>query len=113
LNSLIPKFRVGGKVQRQKTKEEAKSVFNKGIIDAENETTYLFASSIGESAYEYFFIEHLIKVAVSLHENTQNKIFCIDDVYERTKTQVIEKSGGKQNPIIHGKGKIPFVVSII
>ena len=113
LNNLIPKFKYGGRIDRRKTKEEALNLFNREIVNSDQGTTYLFACNVGEAAYEYFFIEYLIRVAVYLHEYSQHQVFYIDNVFEQTRKQVVQLSGENQHPVILGIGKRPFVLSII
>lgn len=113
LNGLIPKFKFGGIIRKQKSISEAKNTYNNEISKIENETTYLFASNIGESAENYFFINNLIKISREIHENSQNKVHVIKDIFNLTAHTVIALTGGRQNPIIEGNGSFPFVVSII
>ncbi|MDN3687235.1 caspase family protein [Cyclobacterium jeungdonense] len=113
LNGLVPKFKDGGKIERPKTSKASKIKYNDEIDRIENGITYLFASSISESAYEYYFVQYLIIVARHYHEYGRRKIFSIQKIFDESRKVVIQKTKGKQNPILVGDGKFPFVVSII
>jgi hypothetical protein len=113
LNDLIPKFRYGGKIRMPKTNEDARNVYNEALKELGNETTYVFASNIGESASNYYFIHYLLKVSRYFHEYTQNRVYAIRDIFSNTAEKVVKLTNGNQNPIIQGQAKFPFVVSII
>ncbi|MCC5923904.1 MAG: hypothetical protein JJT77_08965 [Crocinitomicaceae bacterium] len=113
LNGLIPKFKYGGSFRKPKTNEEAKNVYNDVLKNLGKETTYVFASNINESAFNYYFIHYLIKVSRYFHEYSQNRIYEIKDIFNNTVKEVVRLTDGNQNPIIQGHAKFPFVVSII
>ena len=113
INRLIPKYRYGGIIKYPLTREEALLKFNKAIESADEGILYLFASSIGESAFGYLFLQLLIDISVYIHEYYRGRIFNAEVIFEYTKKQVMELSQGKQTPTKIGEGSFPFVITII
>ncbi|MEG0692352.1 MAG: hypothetical protein RR444_04645 [Oscillospiraceae bacterium] len=113
ISSMIPKFRYGGVINRPKTVAEAKKAYNDALTKCKEDITYLFASSIDESAKGYYFIHTLIKASVFYHEQTQRKIYTTKQVFEQVQKAVQQLTNSEQNPIMEGKGEFPFVLSII
>lgn len=113
ISSMIPKFKYGGVFNRPKTLEEAKKVYDEALSICEEDTTYLFASSIDESAKEYYFIHTLIKASVYYHEISQYKVFSVKQIFEQGRKRVQSLTSSQQNPLMVGKGEFPFVISII
>jgi hypothetical protein len=113
INRLIPKYKYGGIVKRPLTKEEALMKFNQAIENSENGIVYLFAASIGESAYGYLFLQLLIDISIYIHEYFRESIIGTNKVFENARKQVIEITKGEQNPIKTGNVEFPFVITII
>lgn len=113
LNRLIPKYKFGGIIKRQLTRDESLTKFNKAIEQSNEGTTYLFASSIGESASGYLFLKILIDIAIYIHEYYRENIINVGIVFEQTKNQVIKLTNGNQNPTMIGHVLFPFVITII
>ena len=113
INKLIPKYRYGGVIKFPMTRVEAREKFDDGIKQTKDGTVYLFACSIGESAYNYFFLQILIDISIYAHEYFRNKLYNVSEIFESVETQVINGSKGKQHPTKLGDADFPFVITII
>lgn len=113
INRLIPKYKYGGVVKRQLTREESLLKFNQAIERSNEGTTYLFAASIGESAYGYLFLQLLIDISIYIHEYFRDEVVNVGYIYDRVKNQVSELTKGNQNPTREGDVNFPFVITII
>lgn len=113
INRLIPKYKYGGVVQRPLTREESLLKFNEALANSEKGITYVFACSIDESAYNYYFLQVLVNNSIYIHEYFRNSVYYISDIFVRVEKQVNKLSNGNQNPVKMGKGNFPFVITII
>jgi hypothetical protein len=113
INRLIPKYKYGGIVKRPLTRDEAGIKFNNAIENSEKGVIYLFAASIGESAYGYLFLQLLIDIAIYIHEYFRESVVSTNTVFENAKKQVVEITKGEQTPTKIGDIELPFVITII
>jgi hypothetical protein len=113
IDRLIPKYKYGGIVKRPLTREEALFKFNQSILKSKEGTLYLFASSIGESACDYLFLQTIIANSIYIHEYFDDKIVGVNYIFEQTKKQVVQLTNGNQNPTKIGEVDFPFVITII
>ena len=113
INRLIPKYRYGGIIKRPLTREESLLKFNQAIEKSNEGKTYLFAASIGESAYGYLFLQLLIDISIYIHEYFREEIVNMGYIFDQTKKQVAELTKGNQNPTRNGDVNFPFVITII
>jgi hypothetical protein len=113
INRLIPKYKYGGYIKTPLTREESIEKFNKAIQNSDEGILYLFACSIDESAYGYFFLQILIDISIYVHEYFRNSIYSANDIFEHAKSQVTNLTKGQQNPMKLGKTDFPFVITIV
>lgn len=112
INRLIPKYKHGGIVKMPLTRDESIEKFNIAVKNSNNGILYLFACSINESAYEYFFLQVLIDVSIYIHEYFRDTICSAAEIFEHVKLEVSNLTKGKQNPMKSGEVDFPFVISI-
>ena len=113
INRLIPKYKYGGFIQRPLTREEAQKKFDEALTNSNKGIVYIFACSIDESAYGYFFLQVLVDISIYVHEYFRNQVYYISDIFGHVEKQVIDLSKGNQNPMKIGDGDFPFVMTII
>lgn len=112
-NDLIPKYKYGGVVLRPLTREESLKKFNDLIRTSKEGTTYLFASSLDESAYGYYFLQELMNTSRYIHEYRRGGVYGVLGIFDHIKKKVTDLSDGKQHPVKIGDVDFPFVVTII
>lgn len=113
INKLIPKYKYGGFIEAPLTKEQSIQIFNNALKTSKIGTLYLFACDIGESAYNYYFLQHFIDISIYAHEYHRNKIYSALEIFSEVKTKVNNSTKGKQNSIYSGSADFPFVITII
>ena len=113
INRLIPKYKYGGIIKRPLTREESLLKFNQSIQNSDEGILYLFASSIGESASGFLFLQLIIDISIYIHEYFREEIVGANYIFELTNKQVVELTKGNQNPTKIGDVDFPFVITII
>lgn len=113
INKLIPKYKYGGWIKRPLTKQESLEKFNQAIESSNDGVAYLFACDIDEKAFNYYFLQLMVDVAIYAHEYFRNNIYYSSEIFDTTKKNVINATKGIQNPLKMGTGDFPFVITII
>lgn len=113
INKLIPKYKYGGKILPPLTREESLEKFNAAIELSNDGILFLFAADIGESAYNYFFLQKMIDLSIYHHEYSRGRIIGASTIFDLVKDQVINLTEGKQNPLKVGTSDFPFVITIL
>lgn len=113
INRLIPKYKYGGFVEAPLTKKQSLEIFDNALQTSKDGTLYLFACDIGESAYNYYFLQYFIDISIYAHEYDRNKIYSALEIFSEVKTKVVNSTKGKQNSIYSGTADFPFVITII
>lgn len=113
INRLIPKYKYGGIIELSLSREESLLKFNEAIEKSDEGIIYLFAASIGESAYNYLFLRLLIDISIYIHEYSRKEIVNIGFIFEQAKKRTNEHTKGNQNPTKLGDSNFPFVITII
>ncbi len=84
INRLIPKYKYGGIIKRPLTREESLLKFNQSIQNSDEGILYLFASSIGESASGFLFLQLIIDISIYIHEYFREEIVGAKYIFELT-----------------------------
>jgi len=113
INRLIPKYKYGGLIEAPLTKKQSLEIFNNALRTSKCGTLYLFACDIGESAYNYYFLQYFIDISIYVHEYGRNKIYSALEIFSDVKPKVSNSTKGKQNSIYSGETDFPFVITII
>lgn len=99
LSKKIPSFINGGKFQREITRAEAKSIYNKALDSVNDGMTICFSCSEGEISFGGQFLYSLAKKSYKIGAES-NKVTFINDLIPEIHKELSSQTEYSQNPVI-------------
>lgn len=112
----IAKFKGGGKIQSPLSRFKSRNLYNQQLQKCDDGMVICYACDLGESAYNYFFSNEVLKQSGAWHKDSKNmgKILDIQTLFSPVSNEVsalTSKYSKKQTPVISGTPPFPFGIS--